>query len=172
MHRLVRESDGKTILYIGAENWPFPIPLVSKNGKWHFDSDAGTQEMLFRRVGENETNAIDVCRAFAAARKHEAQAIGDDEINQYAQGLVTLGPPDPKKDASPFHGYYLRIASEETPDVVLVAFPAEYRQSGVMSFILTQDGVVYEKDLGTDTPRLGPAVLKEHNAKSTWDVVK
>lgn len=172
MHRLVRESDGKTMLYIGAENWPFPIPLVSKNGKWHFDSDAGTQEVLFRRVGENETKAVDVCRAFAAARKHEMQAIGDDEINQYAQGLVTVGPPDPKKDASPFHGYYFRIASEETPDVVLVAFPAEYRQSGVMSFILTQGGVVYQKDLGADTPRLAPAVLKEHNAKSKWDVVK
>ena len=97
MHRLVRESGGKTILYLGAENWPFPIPLVSKNGQWHFDSDAGTQEVLFRRVGENETKAIDVCRAFAAAGKHETQAIGDDEINQYAQGLVTVGPPDPKK---------------------------------------------------------------------------
>src|SRR6266852_3571847 len=73
MHRLVREPDGRTVLYIGAENWPFPIPLVSKNGTWHFDSDTGTQEILFRRIGENEATAIEVCEEFAMA-KNEAEA--------------------------------------------------------------------------------------------------
>src|SRR6201997_91407 len=62
MHRLVREPDGSTVLYIGAENWPFPIPLVSKNGAWYFDSETGKQEILFRRVGENEATAIEACR--------------------------------------------------------------------------------------------------------------
>src|SRR5437660_6562026 len=82
MHRLVQEPDGSTVLYIGAENWPFPIPLVPKNGRWYFDSDAGTQEMLFRTVGENETTAIEVCRAFAAAKNHKAKAMAENQINQ------------------------------------------------------------------------------------------
>src|SRR5436309_6759850 len=68
MHRLVREPDGSTVLYIGAENWPFPIPLVSKNGAWYFDSDTGTQEILFRTGGENETTATQVCHALAQAK--------------------------------------------------------------------------------------------------------
>src|SRR6201984_573971 len=67
MHRLVQEPDGRTVLYIGAENWPFPIPLVSRNGAWYFDSDRGKQEILFRRIGENETTAIQVCEEFAMA---------------------------------------------------------------------------------------------------------
>src|SRR5258706_15438848 len=70
MHRLVREPDGSTVLYIGAENWPFPIPLASKNGAWHFDSDAGTGEILFRTIGENEITAIQVCHGVAKAKEH------------------------------------------------------------------------------------------------------
>src|SRR5438445_6475659 len=69
MHRLVREANGTTLLYIGAENWPFPIPLVSKNGTWYFDSDTGKQEILFRTIGENEVTAMQVCDEFAAAKK-------------------------------------------------------------------------------------------------------
>ena len=68
MHRLVQESDGSTVLYIGAENWPFPVPLVSKNGEWYFDSDRGKQEILFRRIGENETAAIEICQQFAMVK--------------------------------------------------------------------------------------------------------
>jgi hypothetical protein len=195
MHRLVRELDGTTVLYIGAENWPFPIPLVSKNGRWYFDSDAGTQEMLFRKVGENETTAIEVCRAFAAAKKHQTQASGDDQVSQYAESLINSGSPNAgdkagaitEKDSSPFHGYYFRIGTEQTPDAnaggnayissakkngaILVAVPAEYRGSGVMTFIVTQDGIVYQRDLGTNTATLAPAVLKERLAKS-WETVK
>src|SRR5579859_7132378 len=92
MHRLVEEPDGKTVLYIGAENWPFPIPLVLKNGSWFFDADAGAQEILFRRIGENETTAIEVCRAFAAAKKQQSvSAAPGDTIQQYARSLVAAG---------------------------------------------------------------------------------
>lgn len=193
MHRLVAEPDGKTVLYVGAENWPFPIPLVSKNGRWYFDSDAGTQEMLFRTIGENETTAIEVCRAFAAAMKHETKAIADDQISQYAETMVfksrssgdTTGA---ERDLSPFHGYYFQIAKQQTRDaaagsnayvslgkksgqVVLIAVPAEYRRSGVMTFIVSQDGIVYQKDIGADTARFAPALLEKHFAKSRWQAV-
>src|SRR5467141_607723 len=86
MHRLVREPDGRTVLYIGAENWPFPIPLASKNGAWHFDSNAGTGEILFRTIGENEITAIQVCHGVAKAKEHsQAETTGDDPIIQYAR---------------------------------------------------------------------------------------
>src|SRR5713226_9936361 len=93
MHRLVREPDGTTVLYIGAENWPFPIPLVSKNGAWYFDSETGTQEIKFRRIGENEATAIQVFEEFAMAKNEaEAKTRGADPIIQYAQSLVRGGP--------------------------------------------------------------------------------
>lgn len=192
MHRMVLEADGKTVLYIGAENWPFPIPLVSKNGRWHFDSDAGAQEIVFRQIGVNETSAIEVCRAFAAARKRQSKSIDDDQINQYAQGLA-VHPPKAgaslEKNSSPFHGYYFRTASEQQPypgqqgstyvldttktsSVLLVAVPAEYGASGLMTFIVTSDGAVYQRNLGSNTANLAPAVLKEHNARSTWQAVR
>src|SRR6266850_7891817 len=89
MHRLVREPDGSTVLYIGAENWPFPIPLVSKNGAWFFDSNTGKQEILLRRIGENEMTAIEVCNAFAMEKKQgQTKAAGDDPIGQYAERLA------------------------------------------------------------------------------------
>src|SRR5580693_8366670 len=91
MHRLVREPDGSTVLYIGAENWPFPIPLTSKNGAWYFDSEPGIEEIKFRRVGENETTAIQVCNAFVMAKKQgETKDVYDDDfIRQYVLGLVS-----------------------------------------------------------------------------------
>src|SRR6266404_3581404 len=92
MHRLVREPDGTTVLYIGAENWPFPIPLVSKNGAWYFDSDSGTREILFRTVGENETTAIQVCHALTKAKDvNETETRGDDSIRKYVQSMVSGG---------------------------------------------------------------------------------
>src|SRR5256885_4485505 len=81
MHRLVREPDGATVLYIGAENWPFPIPLVSKDGAWFFDSDSGMQEIMFRTVGENESTAIRVCHALAKPEERsDTEITGDDSI--------------------------------------------------------------------------------------------
>jgi hypothetical protein len=177
MHRLVREPDGSTVLYIGAENWPFPIPLVSKNGAWYFDSDSGKQEILFRTVGENETTAIQVCHVLAKApqtkESNETGTSAADPVIQYAQSLASGGPAngdntarDTGKQSSPFHGYYFRMVTEnvaagsnnrvsgsrKTGALSLVAYPADYRSSGVMTFIVTKNGVVYEKDLGSKTP--------------------
>ena len=123
MHRLVREPDGSTVLYIGAENWPFPMPLVSKDGAWFFDSDTGTQEILFRRIGETETTAIEVCEEFALAKKEgdvkvasNTKASTQDPITRFAQGLVIAGAlnadsstgPRADKESYLFHGYYFR----------------------------------------------------------------
>src|SRR6266403_2379384 len=119
MHRLVREPDGTTVLYIGAENWPFPIPLVSKSGVWHFDSDAGQQEILFRTVGENETTAIEVCGVVSNAKKNsETEATVDDQVKQYAQSLVHGGTPNAdaqyNKQPAPFHGYNFRVVARNS----------------------------------------------------------
>jgi hypothetical protein len=167
MHRLVREADGTTVLYIGAENWPFPIPLVSKDGAWYFDSKTGAQEILFRRIGENEATAMQVCEEFAITKKeHDAKPASYDPVTQFAQSLTAANAGNsPGKESAPFQGYYFRIltansvgesgnqiSSGKTPgSVILVAYPAAYRSSGVMTFIVKQDGVVYEKDLGPKT---------------------
>src|SRR5260370_1369714 len=96
MHRLVGEADGSTVLYIGAENWPFPIPLVAKNGSWYFDSQTGTEEIKFRRIGENEATAIQVCEEFAmtesehnATKEDKTKANSEDQSTQF--GLAACG---------------------------------------------------------------------------------
>jgi len=174
MHRLVREPDGTTVLYIGAENWPFPIPLVSKNRAWYFDSDTGMQEILFRTIGENETIAIQVCHVLAKAKEHtETQTTGDDTISQYAQNLVSGGAAnadatarDTGNQPPPFHGYYFRIVTQNSSggdgrskgkgQLTLVAYPAEYQSSGVKTFVVTHRGVVFEKDLGPESTTVAP----------------
>lgn len=187
MHRLVREPDGSTVLYVGAENWPFPIPLVSKSGAWFFDSKTGMREIVFRRVGENEATAIEVCNAFVTAKKQgETKATSDDPISQYAQALVTAGRTNSdSKEASPFDGYYFRVVTgnsgagrssyvsngKKAGSLALIAYPAEYRSSGVVTFIVTQNGVVYERDLGQNTRRLA-ADIKERRPDSGWHVAK
>ncbi len=170
MHRLVAELDGTTVLYIGAENWPFPIPLVSKNGKWFFDSDQGKQEILFRRVGENETTAIEVCEEFAMAKTaRAAKAASHDPITQFAENLSSGSTANSdNKGSTPFHGYYFRIVTnnsatqESGPSkrhgLILVAYPAEYQSSGVKTFIVTWRGTVFEKDLGPDTTTVAPQI--------------
>ena len=180
MHRLVREPDGSTVLYIGAENWPFPIPLVSENGAWYFDSKAGTQEILFRRIGENEATVIEVCEEFALTKTEgDAKAASDlktaseDPITRFAQSLIT---PDPANadistratdDREPylFHGYYFRRVTGNSAagggkkkGLALVAYPADYRSSGVKTFIVTQKGIVFEKDLGPSTTTVAPSI--------------
>ena len=188
MHRLVQEPDGRTVLYIGAENWPFPIPLVSKNGAWHFDSDSGKQEILFRTIGENETTAIQVCHVLARAKERsQSETAGADPISQYAQSLARGGPAnadntarDTGNQSSPFHGYYFRIVTEnsaaggnnhvsgsgKTGSLSLVAYPADYRSSGVMTFIVTNNGIVYEKDLGSKTPTVAKDL--QRGPDSSW----
>jgi len=179
MHRLVREPDGSTVLYIGAENWPFPIPLVSKNGEWYFDTDHGKQEILFRRIGENEATAIEVCQEFTMAKNASAaKADSEDPITRYAETLATAaGTSNDNKDPNPFHGYYFRIvaenhASERTDEgrtkraLTLIAYPAEYQSSGVKTFVVTWNGVVFEKDLGPETKTLAPQM--KARTGSSW----
>jgi len=168
MHRLVREPDGTTVLYVGAENWPFPVPLASKAGTWYFDAAAGKEEVLFRRIGENEATAIEACHALVLTRQRQATTTtNDDPVIQYAQTLlVTRGmnggdtPASKAAPFGPFHGYYFRMLSGQPKRGVdnagfgFIAYPVEYRSSGVMTFVVTRDNVVYEKDLGPDTEKL------------------
>jgi hypothetical protein len=152
MHRVGFEPDGSATLYIGAENWPFPIPLVKKGGAWQFDSDAGQKEVLFRRIGENELTAIAGCHEFATADKQDR-----------AKPNSASGTPG---DSMLFNGYYFRVLSTRQ-GAVLIAYPAEYRSSGVMTFVVTGNHVVYEKDLGPDTPAVAKAMTAFHK-DSTW----
>lgn len=146
MHRLHHEADGSVTLFIGAENWPFPIPLVRQGGAWHFDADSGGKEVLFRRIGENELEAIETCR-----------------------GLVALPEAGDKSFPVSMHGYYFRILAP-TPrsgEILAVAYPAEYRKSGVMTFIMTGNDVIYEKDLGVNTAALANR-LPGSRKHGTW----
>jgi len=210
MHRLVEEPNGTVILYIGARNWPVPIPIVNQRNVWYFDTEAGRQEILFRRIGRNEISAIQTCRQLAAAEKeflqqrHEyAQKIFSDEGQQ--NGLhwqVARGQPDSPigplvaqavaeryaKDARgapvPYRGYYFHILTSQgkhapggaksyitdgkmTGGFAFVAYPAEYRSSGVETFLVSTDGVVYEKDLGKNTEAIAGS-MKQFNPDSTW----
>jgi len=179
MHRLVQESDGTTVLYIGAENWPFPIPLVSKNGAWYFDSETGTQEIKFRRIGENEATAISVCEEFAMAKNGaDAKADSEDPITRFAQSLASAAAANAdNKESNPFHGYYFRIMArnpasgvsgrgKRTKGLTLIAYPAEYQSSGVKTFVVTQRGVVFEKDLGPETTTVAPQM--KARSGSSW----
>jgi hypothetical protein len=209
MHRLVREPDGFT-LYVGAENWPLPMPVVERNGSWFFDTAAGKKEILYRRIGRNEMSAIDVCHELVAAQKEyhstehqyaqnifsdEGQHNGlywkaaDDEPQSpigprvaaaVAEGYVKgqNGPP------TPYRGYYFFVLTSQGKNspggrksyvaggkmiegFAFVAYPAEYRSSGVMTFIVNEDGVVYQKDLGRQTANVAKA-MKEYNPGSGW----
>jgi Protein of unknown function (DUF2950) len=179
MHRLVQEPGGSTVLYIGAENWPFPIPLVSKNGAWYFDSETGKQEILFRRIGENEATAIQVCEEFAMAKNAaDAKADSKDPITQFAESLASVATANADtKQANPFHGYYFRIVAQNSPSGVsgrgksktgltLIAYPMEYQSSGVKTFVLTHKGVVFEKDLGPETMTVAPQM--KARTGSSW----
>jgi len=149
MHRLHREGDGSVTLYIGAENWPFPIPIVETNGAWRFDADAGQQEVRFRRIGENEFTAISVCHEFASQRRDRTDAVTPVALD----------------------GYYFRVLPPQKNNAVVgfavVAYPAEYRSSGVMTFVVTEKGEVYEKDLGDNTAALAGAMASFHK-DATW----
>ncbi|MFZ0817329.1 MAG: DUF2950 domain-containing protein [Candidatus Sulfotelmatobacter sp.] len=207
MHRLAKEADGSTVLYIGAKNWPTPIPLMNKGGSWYFDTAAGTKEILFRRVGRNEMSTIRVCQELAAAEKEYsaqhgeyAQKIFSDEgqrngLYWKAAAGEPLSPVGPLVAAAvtestatsaptPYRGYYYHalvrqgkngpggaksysVNGKMTGGFAFVAFPADYRSSGVMTFIVGEDGVVYQKDLGKKTEAIAKA-MKEYNPKSDW----
>lgn len=170
MHRLVREHNGSIVLYIGAENWPFPVPLVENQGNWYFDSDAGAAEILARHIGEDEISAIQVCQEVAAARCGK-KVTSSNAIGNYAQRLTGEGNSQntsPEKNL--FVGYYFRVVPKKAGGIMLVAYPSEYRISGVMTFILSGSGSVYEKNLGPRTSSLAQQIMKE--PKSGWDRVQ
>jgi hypothetical protein len=210
MHRLVKEPDGTTTLYIGAENWPAPIPLLNKRNAWYFDTEAGKKEILYRRIGRNEMSAIRVCEELVAAEKEYsaqrgeyAQKIFSDEgqhnglywkpadgdpqspVGPLVAAAFTEGyTRGPDNAPNPFRGYYYRILTRQgknsvggaksymvngkmTGGFAFVAYPAEYRSSGVMTFTVTEDGVVYQKDLGRKSDALAKA-MKEYNRDSSW----
>lgn len=208
------------MLWIGEEDWPMPIPIVRKSGKWFFDSKAGRKEILYRRIGQNELDAIKVCRGYVEAQheyafeKHDGSA-----LNQYAQKIIstpgkqdglawrnpdgTEGGPVGEVVAHaiaegytegykgrnvPYHGYYFKILKGQGPaaplgriDFVvkgvmiggfaLVAAPAEYRVTGVKTFIVSHDGIVYEKDLGPKTLEQFKA-MELYNPDKTWHVTE
>src|SRR5213080_3795028 len=141
MHRLVREPDGTTVLYVGGGNWPFPIPLVSSRGRWHFDAEAGRREVTFRRIGADEATAIEVCRAAVQAARNDATpGNSTDPIVSYAERLAaavrTISGPTGRAipDEAAFHGY--RFVVLKSGGITIVAYPAEYRSSGVMTFVV------------------------------------
>jgi hypothetical protein len=175
MHRCGRDADGSVTLYIGAENWPFAIPLVEKNGAWHFDPDAGLKEILYRRIGENELAAIATCHEFVAAEMHyrakpdTADVEGSSPTSLVARAASGSTGSDPVL----LHGYYFKLLAthpangKRTGGFAFIAYPAEYRSSGVMTFIVTKKDVVYEKDLGSTTSTLASAMAAFHK-DATW----
>jgi hypothetical protein len=202
MHRLVNEPDGTTTLYIGAKNWPTPIPLVHKGGSWYFDTDAGKQEILYRRVGRNELSTIRVCQELVAAEKDyrrtqpeeyaekiSSDAGGRNGLYWPAAAGVPRSPIGPRvasaaAEQSPYRGYYFHILTQQgkhalggaksymangkmTEGFAFVAYPAEYRSSGVMTFIVGSDGVVYERDLGKETVVLAKS-MKQFDPDANW----
>jgi Protein of unknown function (DUF2950) len=202
----------RATIIVGEQEWRFPVPLVKKNGKWYFDAKSGRQEILFRRIGANELDAIQVCRGYVEAQKEYSLEIHDDSgVNQYAQKIFsTPGKQDglywenpdgtsggPIGDAvakalaegystgkAGFHGYYFKILKGQGPaaplgkiDYViegimiggfgLVAVPAEYRVTGVKTFIVSNSGIVYQKDLGPDSLEIVKK-MELYNPDPTW----
>ena len=217
-HTLVPEAADRMTLVIGKADWPFPVPLVKQGSKWHFDSEAGVEEILNRRVGENELSTIEVCKAIADAQREYALRDPDgDGIHEYARQF----PSDPGKrnglfwptaegeepsplgplaasavsegytrraeGPTPYHGYYFRILQGQgasapngaldyvvdgkmTLGFAVIAHPADYGNSGIMSFIMGPDGVVYQKDLGEETAKAA-AAIKAFDPGEGWKKV-
>jgi hypothetical protein len=211
-HRL-EGGGGKVVLYVGDDNFPFPIPLVPDGPRWFWDTDAGDDELLTRRIGQNELSVIEVCLAYVDAQgEYYSRGTG---LLEYAQRLESskgkhdglywetrpgepespLGPLVAKARAAgyplpprggpvPYHGYFYRILFAQGPDAAggaydyvvrghmiggfaLIAYPATYGVSGIMTFIVNQDGIVYQKDLGSKTAQLASA-MKLYNPDPTW----
>jgi hypothetical protein len=169
MHRLARQPNGTTVLYIGAENWPFPVPLVSSHGAWRFDADDGATEVLFRRIGEDEFAAIQICQSLSEARR----AHGTDQGSAQSGSLVNtlLSEPAGGHKAVPYQGYYFRVLSRSGDRFSAIAYPAAYRSSGVMTFVVNQSNVVYEKDLGPAGTR-AVQTASTIRTDSTWKPVE
>jgi hypothetical protein len=212
-----KAGDDRTILQVGKDDWPFPIPIVREGSAWRFDTAAGKEELLNRRIGANELRVIDVLNAYVTAqREYASRDWRGDGVHAYAQKIAsTQGkkdglywPAGKGEEASPlgplaaeaaregyakkkrgrgpvpFHGYYFRILTAQGKHApggsysyvvkrnmilgfAMVAYPARYGSSGIMTFIVNQDGVVYQKDLGGDTAKLA-AMMKTYDPDGSW----
>ena len=208
-------GNGKVVLVVGRDDFPFAIPLVPDGPSWRFDTAAGRDEILSRRIGQNELNTIQVCLAYVdAQREYYTRDPDGDALLQYAQRFASspgkrdglywptkpgepaspLGPlvararsegySKRSEEPAPYWGYYYRILGAQGKDApggaysylaqgkmiggfALVAYPAQYGVSGVMTFLVNHDGVVYQKDLGPNTAQIAQA-MKEFNPDSTW----
>jgi len=152
MHRLVAEPDGSTVLYVGVENWPTPIPLLQREAVWYFDTEAGKDELLFRRIGQNEMTALRVC----------GERVASARVMGYPRTRPGL--------AVPFFGYQYRTLSRGKAGqaFAFVAYPVAYRSSGVMTFMVNQEGIVYERDLGRGTTRIALG-MKGFHPRPGWE---
>jgi hypothetical protein len=204
------------ILNVGPEDWPLPIPLVEQNGRWRFDTAAGREELLYRRIGRNELDAIDVCHGYVEAQQEYASEKRNGAmVPQYAQriistpgtqdGLAWQGPDGTWQGPvgegiarvisegysdryEPFHGYYFKVLKGQGPAAplgemdfmvggamiggfALVAAPADYAVTGVKTFIVSHDGMVYEKDLGPETLKVFRAMTR-YDPDSTWTLLQ
>lgn len=216
-HTIAKEGGNKAIMVIGLEDFPLPIPLVLKNGTWRFDTAAGRVEILFRRIGKNELDAIQSCLAYVDAQDEYAEKDRTGAgVNTYAQRIISqpgkkdglYWPTSQGEDASPlgelvaqataqgyrvgggrtpYNGYYFKILTKQGPAAAggeldyivngkmiggfaLVAYPAEYKNSGVMTFIVNHAGTVFQKDLGPDTMQLAER-MTSFNPDKTWQAV-
>lgn len=157
MRRLVREADDATVLYIGAENWPFPFPLVKSKRAWHFDSAAGLREIVFRRIGEDEAMAIQACRDLAKQTGATTAVQQNEPVLESGYVFRRIAPAN-------------QTAGTTVPsslEAMFIAYPEKYRSTGVMTFVVRRDGSVFEKDLGVSgTARA--ATLTRVRPDSTW----
>jgi hypothetical protein len=206
-------NPSRATLHVGRDRWPLPVPLVRIAGKWYFDAKAGRDEILFRRVGANELDAIEVCHGFVEAQKEYALDLHDGSgVHQYAQRIIsTPGKQDglywknaDGSDGGPiseavakaieegysvdtataYHGYFFHVLKGQGPDAplgeldyviggamiggfALIATPAEYGVTGVQTFIINHDGIVYQKDLGPDSLNLAKQITR-YNPDKTW----
>ncbi|MEN6623532.1 MAG: DUF2950 domain-containing protein [Smithella sp.] len=221
---LTYESDSKVTIQIGNEDWPFPIPIVKKDKKWFFDTEAGKEEILNRRIGENELTAILVCRSYVKAQQEyilkdwngdgifayaqklrsdrgkrnglywrasageEISPLGELVAKAWHEGYKKKKAAFREEEPSPFHGYYFKILKRQGKNVpggsynyvingnmvggfALVAFPSNWGRSGIMTFVVNQQGKVYQKNLGPDTIKKAEN-MKSYNPDNTWTLVK
>jgi Protein of unknown function (DUF2950) len=218
-HRIEPEGPGTATLIVGPENWPLPIPIVEQGGHWRFDTPAGEQKIIDRRVGRNELNVIEVCHAYVAAQREYAskERLGDG-VHEFAakiasspgkhdglywkvaagEGQSPFGPLVASARAegytgthahgSPYHGYYYRILTRQGPHAAggaknyivaghmtrgfaLLAFPATWGDSGVMTFMVNQHGIVFQKNLGPDTASLA-SKIEEFDPDLSWKTAR
>jgi hypothetical protein len=220
-NRIVRGSESRCALVVGEDSFPFPVPIVKEDGQWFFDTEAGKDELLSRRIGRNELDALQAVRAYVEAQRDYAAKDRDgDEVLEYAQKLMStpgakdglywspdldgelspLGPLVAEAQAGgyglkareegaerqPFHGYFFKILTRQGKSApggaydyiingnmiggfALVAWPADYGASGIMTFVVNQQGRVYQKDLGPKTAKIA-AATKKYDPDKTWTV--